>query len=33
MTDDLRMALTDSIHKAEGDDDADFLRDGVRVFS
>ena len=31
MADDLRMALTDLLRKAEMDGDADFLREGVRV--
>ena len=31
MADDLRMALTDLLRKAEVERDADFLREGVRV--
>lgn len=33
MADDLRMALTDVLRKAQLDGDADFLRDGVRVLA
>lgn len=33
MTDNLRIALMDLLRKAEADQDADFLRDGVRVLT
>ncbi len=33
MADDLRMALGEVLRKAQGERDADFLREGVRVFS